>query len=110
VVYELDTAGQETVLHNFGNGADGGSPHAGLIFDASGNLIGTADYGGTVGAGVVFKVDLAGNETVLYNFTNGDDGGFPLAGVILDSSGDLYGTTYGGGNQRSGVVFKLTPQ
>jgi uncharacterized repeat protein (TIGR03803 family) len=110
VVYELDTAGQETVLHNFGNGADGGSPHAGLIFDASGNLIGTADYGGTVGAGVVFKVDLAGNETVLYNFTNGDDGGFPLAGVILDSSGDLYGTTYRGGNQRSGVVFKLTPQ
>ena len=108
VVYNVDTAGQETVLHSFGDGADGGSPYAGLTFDANGNLIGTTEFGGTVGAGVVFKMDLAGQETVLYNFTNGVDGGFPRAGLILDSAGNLYGTTLGGGNERSGVVFKLT--
>jgi uncharacterized repeat protein (TIGR03803 family) len=110
VVYKVDTAGQETVLHNFGDGADGGNPYDGLTFDANGNLIGTTESGGTVGAGVAFRLDLAGQETVLYNFTNGADGGFPKAGVTLDSAGNLYGATYYGGNERSGVVFKLTPQ
>jgi uncharacterized repeat protein (TIGR03803 family) len=110
VVYEVDPASRETVLHNFGDGADGGSPYAGLIFNAAGNLIGTTKFGGSVGAGVIFQVNPAGQETVLYNFTNGADGGFPLAGVTLDPAGNLYGTTYYGGAERSGVVFKLTPQ
>lgn len=51
----------------------------------------------------------AGYETVLYSFSGGADGGFPEAGVIRDSAGNLYGTTTSGGNGGTGVVFKLTP-
>jgi uncharacterized repeat protein (TIGR03803 family) len=58
----------------------------------------------------VFKVSAAGHYTVLYTFTGGADGNGPLAGVIRDSAGNLYGTTYYGGERGTGVVFKLTPQ
>ena len=47
--------------------------------------------------GVVYKLDRGGHETVLYTFGGGADGGNPYAGVIPDSAGNLYGTTYGGG-------------
>jgi uncharacterized repeat protein (TIGR03803 family) len=59
--------------------------------------------------GAVYKLDTAGHETVLHNFVAGDDGVNPTAGVILDSSGSLYGTTSGGGNLNGGVVFELKP-
>ena len=108
VVYKVDTAGHSTVLHNFTNGADGGNPYGGVIRDSKGNLYGTAIGGGESGAGVVFKVDASGHETVLYSFTGGADGGFPLGGVIRDSKGNLYGTTNGGGGASgAGVVFKV---
>jgi uncharacterized repeat protein (TIGR03803 family) len=55
----------------------------------------------------VFKVDTAGNETVLYSFTGGVDGGNPWAGVLLDSAGNLYGTASGGGAANMGVVFEI---
>ncbi len=89
--------------------------------DAKGNLYGTTFYGGDLkcgsgqGCGVVFKVDPAtSEETVLYRF-NGTDGANPAAGLILDAKGNLYGTTYAGGNLSDcnengcGVVFKLDP-
>jgi uncharacterized repeat protein (TIGR03803 family) len=57
----------------------------------------------------VYKVDPAGQETVLYSFTNGDAGGYPYSGVILDSAGNLYGTASNGGKGSNGLVFKLTP-
>ena len=107
VVYKVDTAGHSTVLHNFTNGADGGDPYGGVIRDSKGNLYGTTSGGGVSGAGVVFKIDTSGNETVLYSFTGGADGGSPLAGVIRDSAGNLYGTTSGGGVSGAGVVFKI---
>jgi uncharacterized repeat protein (TIGR03803 family) len=107
VVYKLDTAGQETVLYTFTGGADGGNPDAGVIADSAGNLYGTTYNGGTSGAGVVFKLDAAGQETVLYTFTGGADGGYPNAAVIRDSTGNLYGTTVGGGTAGWGVVYKL---
>ena len=94
VVFKVDTAGQETVLYSFTGGADGGSPYAGVIRDSAGNLYGTTWDGGTANAGVVYKVDTAGQETVLYSFTGGADGGSPFAGVIRDSAGNLYGTTW----------------
>jgi len=97
VVYELDTAGNYTVLHTFTGGADGGEPQAGVIRDAAANLYGTTSSGGTAGGGTVFKLDTSGNETVLYNFTGGADGGSPSAGVIRDAAGNLYGTTFFGG-------------
>ena len=110
VVYKLDPAGHETVLYSFSGGADGGQPNAGVIGDAAGNLYGTATYGGASGAGVVYKLDAAGHETVLYSFTGGIDGGGPEAGVIGDGAGNLYGTAVRGGKESSGVVFELTPQ
>ncbi len=111
VVYKLDRTGQETVLYNFTGGADGGDSEAGLIFDSAGNLYGTTNGGGVAGAGVVFKLDTTGHETVLYSFTGGADGGQVLSGVVRDSAGNLYGTTVSGGGvpHYGGVVYKLDP-
>jgi len=106
VVYKLDTAGMETVLHSF-TGVDGGFPNSGVIRDPAGNLYGTASSGGTGGAGLVYKLDAAGNFKALYNFTGGVDGGGPYGGVVLDSAGNLYGTTQFGGTAGLGVVYKL---
>jgi uncharacterized repeat protein (TIGR03803 family) len=88
--------------------ADGGSPSAGVILDSAGNLYGTTFYYGRAGAGVIFKLDTSGNETVLHSFTGGADGGNPFSAVILDPAGNLYGTA-GFGAEGGGVVFKLTP-
>jgi uncharacterized repeat protein (TIGR03803 family) len=109
VVFKLDTSGTETVLYSFTGGADGGSPNAGVIRDSAGNLYGTTPIGGASGYGVVFKLDTTGTETALYSFTGGADGGYPAAGVIQASAGNLYGTTQAGGVSGSGVVFKLDP-
>jgi uncharacterized repeat protein (TIGR03803 family) len=98
----------ETVLHSF-SGNDGAQPIAGLIADGNGNLYGTTAKGGASGNGVVFKLAPGGTYTVLYSFTGGSDGRFPQAGLIADSSGNLYGTTQFGGATGNGVVFKLTP-
>jgi hypothetical protein len=59
---------------------------------------------------VIFKLDPTGHETVLYSFAGGNDGGSPQGGVILDSAGNLNGTTYAGGLEGGGVVFELQPQ
>ena len=107
VVFKLDATGQETVLYSFTGGADGRYPAAGVIRDSTGNLYGTAPEGGTANAGVVYKVDTSGHETVLYSFTGGTDGSAPMAGVIRDSAGNLYGTTPGGGTANRGVVYRL---
>jgi uncharacterized repeat protein (TIGR03803 family) len=107
VVFEVSPAGQETVLYTFTGGADGGNPVGGLIFDSAGNLYGTGSGNYTVPWGVVFELNTAGQETVLYTFTGGADGGLPYSGVIRDSAGDLYGTTNYGGASYAGVVFKV---
>ncbi len=105
----------ETVLYSFSGTFDGNGPGGGLIADSSGNLYGTTAFGGTSGivcsgatGGVVFKLSPGGTETVLHSFTGGD-GCEPRAGLIADSSGNLYGTTAGGGASGNGVVFKLSP-
>jgi len=109
VVFKINPTGEETVLHRF-KGPDGAYPYSGVTIDASGNLYGTAELGGTSDAGVVFKVDATtGKETVLYNFTGGTDGAYPFGGVILDAAGNLYGTAEYGGTTFNGTVFKLTP-
>jgi len=107
VVYRVNTAGHETVLYSFTGGADGGQTNAGVIGDSAGNLYGTTYVGGASGYGVVYKVDAAGQETVLYSFKGGADGGWPYAGVIRDSAGNLYGTTSARGASGYGVVYKL---
>jgi uncharacterized repeat protein (TIGR03803 family) len=108
VVFKLDTTGKETVLYSFTGGADGAAPFAAVIRDSAGSLYGTTRYGGVSNAGVVFKLDTTGKETVLYRFTGGADGGAPQAGVIRDLAGNLYGTTsQGGASICCGTVFKL---
>ena len=112
-IFKVDPADNYTIIHSFTGGADGYSP-TGLTVDGQGTLYGTTYWGGAdenrcggVGCGVVFKLDSDGNETVLYNFTNGVDGGYPSGGVRLDNAGNLYGTTVTGGAHSRGVVFKL---
>jgi len=116
-VYELDAAGNFSVLYAFTGGPYVGGPYAAVVRDGGGNLYGTisgpaSGCPGTAGAcGIVYKIDTLGNETALYTFTGGADGANP-AGVVLDGSGHLYGTAVGllpgspvGGG---GVAFKIT--
>jgi len=112
VIYKVDAAGQETVLYSFLGGSDGANPQAELALDADGNLYGTTSAGGSANAGTVFKLDASGNKSVLYSFTGGADGGKPMAGLIIDSAGNVYGTAaeggLGSGDFTFGVVFKLS--
>jgi len=109
VAFKLDPSGKETMLHTFTGGSDGALPYAGLVRDTTGNLYGTTYAGGASGWGVVFKLDPSGTETVLYSFTGGADGGSPYGDLIIDATGNLYGTTSVGGASNFGVVFKVTP-
>ena len=109
-VFKVTPSGVGTVLYSFGTGTDGNYPYAGLIQDASGNLYGTTTGGGANNKGTVFKVTPAGVETVLHSFGTGTDGRYPYAGLIQDTSGNLYGTTHGGGTNNIGTVFKISPR
>ena len=105
----------EEILHNFNkNGKDGYLPYANLVIDGSGNLYGTTQYGGAYNWGTVFELmPKAGGgwmEKILHNFNeNGRDGMWPYAGLIIDASGNLYGTTAIGG-AGLGTVFELMPK
>jgi uncharacterized repeat protein (TIGR03803 family) len=114
-VFELSPNGNggwnQTVLYTFTGGADGEFPTCNLIFDSAGNLYGTTQGGGST-RGVVFELSPVGGtwkETVLYSFTGGTDGDTPVSGLIVDSAGNLYGTTLNGGTNNNGTVFELSP-
>lgn len=109
VATQFSQAQNFSVLYSFGGAADGGDPYAGVIRDSNGNFYGTVGYGGTAYAGGVYKVDSLGNETILYSFTGGADGNFPVSTLARDSAGNLYGTTSQGGSAGGGVVFKVDP-
>ncbi len=103
----------ETVLHSFNlDSQDGITPVASLVLDGSGNLYGTTEYGGIYTDGTVFELTPNNGtwaESVLHSFGHAKDGATPLAGLILDSAGDLYGTTANGGVAGAGTVFELMP-
>jgi uncharacterized repeat protein (TIGR03803 family) len=113
-VYRLMPSGsewREDVLNSFGNGTDGFTPTAGLILDASGNLYGATQDGGTGGGGTVFELSpLADDSWTFITLTNllGPSSGGPNSNLIMDNAGNLYGTTSGDGSQLWGSVFKLT--
>lgn len=119
VVFMLSPSGStwsETVLHNFGSTSrDGENPMAGLTWGRDGVLYGTTSGGGGAGPGggtafVLRPSHGAWEEAILHVFgRNGDDGGPPQGGVILDRYGNLYGTGVGGGKYNYGVVWKITP-
>jgi uncharacterized repeat protein (TIGR03803 family) len=104
-------AGTFAVLHAFHGGNDGASPFATLIPDGSGKFLGTAEGGGNSGCyegcGTVFRLAPDGRNTTLYAFAGGSDGYYPFGGVLTDSAGNLYGTTYQGGDYDYGTVFKI---
>ena len=111
----------ETVLYSFAGNPDGYFPSSGhLVFDSSGDLYGATQFGGSApyGYGTIFRLrppaapDGVWMETVLYNFTGGDDGGVPANGLVMDRAGNLYGTTNDSGEygqQGAGTVFELSP-
>jgi len=116
-IFKLDPTGHETVLHNFIK-TDGSGPRAPLVMDAAGNLYGTAEYGGDlpdcsdIGCGTIFKLDPAGNLTVLHAFKNSLDGVLPVGNIVLDAKGNLYGIASQGGSTDCvgggcGTMFKL---
>jgi uncharacterized repeat protein (TIGR03803 family) len=95
-----------TTLASF-NGANGEDPHTGVVMDSSGNLYGITYFGGASGNGTIFELAKgSGTITTLYSF-NSTNGPNPQAGVILDSSGNLYGTLAGGGASGDGTVYEL---
>ncbi len=105
----------ENVIYTFGSSSnlyDGVNPFGGLVFDSKGNLYGTTISGGSGFQGTVYELVPSSNglwtESVLYSFTGGSDGGFPYGGgLVLDSSGNLYGMTESGGTSGFGTVFEL---
>jgi len=121
---------QQSLVYTFKGAPDGEAPTGNLAIDGAGNIYGTTGVGGTghcgigssIGCGTVYKLTPSASgwtETVLYSFPGGPEGYFPLSGVVLDSAGNLYGTTnFGGGGNcigsrgnvvGCGVVFEVTP-
>ncbi len=108
-VFEILANGDEKILHDFAGvqQGDGALPVGTFIRDAAGNLYGTTEVGGAFDYGTIFKIDSAGNETVLYSFGTLPDAEYPEAGLIEDSSGNFYGTTSSGGRAGFGTVFEF---
>ena len=117
-VYSLSPNGdgtwKQTVLYSFTGGADGGNVDYGrLAFDAAGNLYGVTVFAGQYGQGTLFKLtpnpDGTWTESVLHQFTGGEDGAVPRATLLFDAAGNLYGTAAYGGAYGCGTVYKMTP-
>ena len=112
-------AWEETLLHTFAGGSDGGYPYAGVTLDGAGSVYGTTESGGNTndclgggGCGVVFKFARVGGEwkeTVLHAFTGISDGEIPEAPLTLGRDGNLYGTAVFRGAFGGGTVFRVTP-
>jgi len=119
-VFKVDLSGNESVFYSFAGPPDGNEPLSGLIRDASGNLYGTTDHGGTravcgtdqpswAGCGIVFKLDPSGTETVLHRFgSNGPDGANPTGPMALDSSGTLWARPKRAAGEDARFPFPLT--
>ncbi len=100
-----------SIIYEFQGGADGRGPLSTLIADKSGTLYGTTQYGGLANQGTVFELTPSGSrysESIVHTFTGGNDGALPVAGLISDKNGALYGTTPSGGSSNDGAIFKLT--
>jgi uncharacterized repeat protein (TIGR03803 family) len=123
-IFKLTPGGKETVLYGFSGSTDGADPQAALIIDEKGNLFGTATAGGNTnecsenespGCGVVFEHSASGSQSVLYTFQGGNDGWSPVASLIEDKKGNLYGTTQAGGSTTAcngvgcGIIFRIAP-
>ncbi|MGA2605130.1 MAG: choice-of-anchor tandem repeat GloVer-containing protein [Verrucomicrobiia bacterium] len=108
-VFRMNTNGALATLYHFAGGTDGDEIYGGLVQGSDGNFYGTSYLGGsTYLYGTVFKITPTGSLTNLYSFTGGKDGGSPKSGLVQASDGNFYGTTFWGGTNNAGVVFKIT--
>ena len=114
VVFAVNAADKERVVHTFGKPPGGEEPSGGLL-DVAGTFYGVTVYGGTVnsnctfGCGVAYRVSNSGKYSVLYRFTGGSDGALPSGSLTEDASGNVYGATDSGGNGNNGVIYEITP-
>ena len=106
-IYKLTPSGTVTTLYSFAGGSVGSNPSAPLIQGSDGNLYGPTLFGGTSGAGTIFKISLAGVLTTLHTFNN-TDGNEPVGALVQGTNGSFYGTTNQGGTNHEGTVFRLT--
>ena len=113
-VYELSPPGSgwtAQIIYSFQGGSYGSNPEGVLLVDASGNLYGTTNTGGTGGGGTVFELTASGggwNFNLLYSLSGRSNSG-PTDKLAIDAAGKLYGVTYSGGTHQFGSVFKLIP-
>jgi uncharacterized repeat protein (TIGR03803 family) len=106
-IYRVDPTGNLRVLYNFQGRADGASPQGPLVRDANGNIFGAALEKGSGGAGTIFKLASNGTLTVLHSFTGSRDGKAPQGGLLLDGAGNLFGSTFAGGDTGNGTIFEI---
>ncbi len=108
-IFTIGPTGVLSGLHVFVGATEGKRPNGSLVRDAAGVIYGTTQQGGVLGRGTAYKIDIHGAVTVLHNFAGGaKDGDTPMSGVLRDSAGNLYGTTYLGGPADGGTVYELT--
>jgi uncharacterized repeat protein (TIGR03803 family) len=108
-VYRISSAGTFTTLWQFGSGTSNGRvPAAGLVLGSDGYFYGTTVSGGTNSEGTVYRISSAGTFTTLYQFAGGSEGLHPEAELVQGSDGYFYGTTYSGGTNSAGTVFRLS--
>ena len=110
-IYKIAPDGTFTVIHTFTE-PDGSGPTSSLILDKQGNLYGTAEGGGTGacigGCGTLFKLEPGGTFTVVHSFAGSPgDGLDPQGWPVMDSAGNIYGTTVFGGKQGYGTIYKI---
>lgn len=109
-VFKLASGGALTVLYNFGaTSIDGTEPLGTLVRDSKGNLYGVTAAGGAFRSGTIFKISADGAESIVHNFgASSSDGLYPVAGLVIDQQGNIYGTTsYGGKNFGAGTAYKV---
>jgi uncharacterized repeat protein (TIGR03803 family) len=112
VVYQLTSAGSESILYQMPGGSGGTYPESGVTIDTSGNLFGTTSQGGSANLGTIFELTPSQggwSEDSLYQFQSGPGGQTPWAGLVSDGAGNLYGATTTGGTNGAGTVYQLTP-
>ncbi|HEY3638441.1 MAG TPA: choice-of-anchor tandem repeat GloVer-containing protein [Rhizomicrobium sp.] len=116
-VFKMTPDGQVTTLHTFSNDRDGYDLTGGVVLDAAGNIFGVATLGGTekkscvgIGCGTAYKIAPDGTFSLLHTFRGEPkDGSLPQGNLVLDRHGNLYGTTFEGGANDAGTVFRLAP-
>jgi uncharacterized repeat protein (TIGR03803 family) len=114
-VVEKAPSKNQTTLYNFRGQKDGNGPGAKLVADASGNLYGTTLFGGGgcsgKGCGAIFELSPSGTgytEKIIYGFKGTPDAESPTS-ILIDASGNLYGTSFSGGSNGDGTVWELSP-